>query len=270
MTTVKAAPSSKRPRRESGELGRFLAVSQGLPKYAQLRQALAAAIDDGRWKPGESLPTELELVQLTPFSLGTVQRAVRALVEEGHVVRVKGRGTFVTEQRRGIAQPFLHARFLDDAGTDFLPVYPRLVSKKRMQVAGPWSAFLGVSPPRIARIERVLNVNDEFRLFSRFYIDAQKFGAFLARSRLELGTANYKLILARDYNLPRLSYEQTMVLDALPKDVCRSIGVAEGTVGSTLRVKARAGTSALYFHEVFIPPNRRELRLPEMTLSSGK
>src|SRR5262249_60060784 len=48
---------------------------RGLSKYAALRQAILAAIDQGFWQRGTKLPSETEFVAATPFSLGTVQRA---------------------------------------------------------------------------------------------------------------------------------------------------------------------------------------------------
>lgn len=90
----------------------------GLPKYLHLREALLTAIEGGHWKPGAKLPTETELSGLTPYSLGTVQRAMRSLVDDGVVVRRKGIGSFVAKkpqdhgrslalqvsrQRRGVA-----------------------------------------------------------------------------------------------------------------------------------------------------------------------
>ena len=49
----------------------------GRPKYQRLADTLVDAIRQGLWRPGDRLPPEEELTQLTPFSLGTVQRALR-------------------------------------------------------------------------------------------------------------------------------------------------------------------------------------------------
>src|SRR5512132_3720713 len=77
----------------------------GLPKYAQLREMLAAAINSGDWKPGDKMPTEAQLARSTPYSLGTVQKALRALVDDGLVTRTQGSGTFVNEPRQSIDAP---------------------------------------------------------------------------------------------------------------------------------------------------------------------
>ena len=58
-----------------------LVPSNPRPKYARLSDAIEQAIERGEWKPGEKLPKESALAEVTPFSLGTVQRAYRQLVD---------------------------------------------------------------------------------------------------------------------------------------------------------------------------------------------
>jgi GntR family transcriptional regulator len=60
--------------------------------YVDLRAALAA----GDWKPGDRLPTELDLSGRYGCSLITVRRALDELRREGRLERARGRGTFVT------------------------------------------------------------------------------------------------------------------------------------------------------------------------------
>ena len=58
----------------------------------------------------------------TPYSLGTVQRAIRTLVQEGLVERKPKLGTFVIQPRRMIFRPW-HFRFLDSDRKTQLPVF---------------------------------------------------------------------------------------------------------------------------------------------------
>src|SRR3546814_13308069 len=68
----------------------------GLPKHIRLTNVLVDALQYGVWKVGEKLHSEEEIVALTHYSLGTVQRALRTLAERGLIVRQNGLGSFVT------------------------------------------------------------------------------------------------------------------------------------------------------------------------------
>src|SRR5690606_21792152 len=131
--------------------------------------AIAEGVEAGYWKAGERLPTEEELVQMTSFSLGTVQRAMRVLVDQGIVVREHGLGTFVAKQQLRIQDPW-HCRFLDEDGTTILPVYATLLSRDYASGEGEWRRYFEDGKPRqIVLIERNIDINSEFKVFTRFF-----------------------------------------------------------------------------------------------------
>lgn len=65
------------------------------PLYYQLEQLLLQQILDGQWPQGTQIPTEDELCRQYGVSRVTAQQAVRNLVNAGHLIRERGRGTFV-------------------------------------------------------------------------------------------------------------------------------------------------------------------------------
>jgi DNA-binding LacI/PurR family transcriptional regulator len=65
------------------------------PKYRQVYAALEHQIRAGRWKSGERLPSEADLVRTFGASRITIGRAVRDLQAAGLVERRAGSGTFV-------------------------------------------------------------------------------------------------------------------------------------------------------------------------------
>ncbi|MGZ0717221.1 GntR family transcriptional regulator [Pseudomonas palleroniana] len=66
-----------------------------LPLYQRLRDQLAEQIAKNRWRPGEAIPTEAALSAEYELSVGTVRKAIDALVSEGVLERQQGRGTFI-------------------------------------------------------------------------------------------------------------------------------------------------------------------------------
>ena len=65
------------------------------PLYQQIRQSIRASLQAGEWKPLEVIPSEVMLARRYNVSLGTVRKAIDALVAEGLLVRRQGKGTFV-------------------------------------------------------------------------------------------------------------------------------------------------------------------------------
>jgi len=68
-----------------------------VPLYAQLAEELRRQIRAGTLAPNRPVPSELTLQQTFGISRDTVRHALDILREEGLVVTVRGKGTYVTE-----------------------------------------------------------------------------------------------------------------------------------------------------------------------------
>ena len=68
------------------------------PLYEQLAVVLRAMIKSGQLQPRDPVPSESQLQQEHGVSRGTVRRALDILRDEGLVVTIAGRGTFVRPQ----------------------------------------------------------------------------------------------------------------------------------------------------------------------------
>lgn len=233
------------------------------PKYKRLHDALLRAIEQGRWRPGERLPTEAELTRVTPFSLGTVQRAIRALVEQGLVVRRQGQGSFLTDRRARLEDP-LHCRFPSDDGLSLLPVFPTVVARRTRRESGPWNAYLGTESRPVLRIERTLDIGDEFRIYSDFFADPRRFPSLARRPLAELNAANFKALIRSEFDLPVTHLRQCVWMEPLPARVCTAIGLAADTVGMVVEIVAFAGRGrAVYYQQLFLPPGARKLLISD-------
>lgn len=105
--------------------------AQGL-KHVQVREYVRGLIDGAA--PGSAAPSERELVQRFGVARMTVRQALDALVAEGLLERVPGRGTFVA-RRRPMAQPTL-ASFTEEMARRGADVSSKTLMA-RVETAGP-------------------------------------------------------------------------------------------------------------------------------------
>ncbi len=75
-------------------------ATHAIPAYEQVKAFIRVHISDGRWKPGDPVPSEAVLAAQFSVSRMTVNRALRELAAEGLVTRVQGSGTRVAELHR--------------------------------------------------------------------------------------------------------------------------------------------------------------------------
>jgi len=69
----------------------------GVTLWRQIAERLSADLLSGALKPGDRLPTELDLASRYAVNRHTVRRAVAALADQGYLRVEQGRGTFVAE-----------------------------------------------------------------------------------------------------------------------------------------------------------------------------
>lgn len=65
------------------------------PLYDQIKILLTRSLIAGEWKPGEAIPSEMELAVRYQVSQGTVRKAIDALAAENILIRRQGKGTYV-------------------------------------------------------------------------------------------------------------------------------------------------------------------------------
>ena len=66
-----------------------------IPKYLQISAWLKELIQSGRYKPGEKLPSEVQLSQVCGVNRNTLRQAISELAAIGMLRKEKGTGTFV-------------------------------------------------------------------------------------------------------------------------------------------------------------------------------
>jgi DNA-binding GntR family transcriptional regulator len=71
-----------------------------VPVWRQLYELLRAKIETGEYPPNRMIPSARSLAETYGVARGTVVKAVDALVTDGYVTGVPGRGMFVIDRGR--------------------------------------------------------------------------------------------------------------------------------------------------------------------------
>lgn len=99
-----------------------------LPLYALLRDELRERILDGRLQPHDKLPSESELTQRHGVSRITVRQALNDLQKEGLIVKLHGKGAYVSHPK--VAQSLNRLQGLSEA----LSLQGQAVSSQRLSM----------------------------------------------------------------------------------------------------------------------------------------
>jgi GntR family transcriptional regulator len=86
------------------------------PLYRQIAGLITRGLDAGEWKPGEAIPSELELAARFKVSQGTIRKAIDELAAANLLVRRQGKGTFVATHSEERTQ-FRFLRLVPDDGS---------------------------------------------------------------------------------------------------------------------------------------------------------
>jgi GntR family transcriptional regulator len=90
------------------------------PLYRQIKNLITRSLEGGEWRPGDAIPSEVELATRYQVSQGTVRKAIDELAAENLVMRRQGKGTFVATHNEPHAL-FRFLRLLPDDGEQEYP-----------------------------------------------------------------------------------------------------------------------------------------------------
>ncbi len=208
-------------------LGDRLVASSGKfsnrPLYLQLRDALAARIANGDWKPGSAIPNEGDLAREFGVSAGTMRKALDLMEAERLLTRRQGRGTFVNDQ----SSDELSARFSNIRSSDGARMCGQVKSMEITEGAAnelEWSRLRLRAGDRVYRIQRARHHNGENFLVEDVALPAALFPGLPERT----GVAHRIIALAQEYGILLGKAEERVLLGEASPAVAQGLGIATG------------------------------------------
>ena len=134
---------------------RIATVPAFSPLYRQIKTLLTRSLQGGEWRPGEVIPSEVELAARYKVSQGTVRKAIDALADDNLLVRRQGKGTFVATHAEEKTQ-FRFLRLTPDDGQAG-GMARRLIDCRRLRAPADMARALGLkSGDTMVEVRRVL------------------------------------------------------------------------------------------------------------------
>jgi GntR family transcriptional regulator len=129
------------------------------PLYQQIKGLILQSLQSGEWKPGESIPSEIDLAARYRVSQGTVRKAIDELAADNLLVRRQGKGTFVaTHAELHIRYRFL--KLMPDSGDlqSEGPAQREIIECKRLRASAEVARALGLrTGEAVLQARRVLS-----------------------------------------------------------------------------------------------------------------
>lgn len=154
------------------------------PVYRRLRDHLAAEIAQHRWRPGNPIPTEMELAAKFEVAVSTIRRAVDILVLDGLVERVQGSGAFV--RRPTFETAFVRDSQCYGSAADRRALDGRILDRRVL--AGPHDVTTALwldHKTDVIRLLRLRSLSNVPVLFEEIWLDAARFSPIVTMKETE-------------------------------------------------------------------------------------
>ncbi len=147
------------------------------PLYRQIKGLILNSLRSSEWKPGELIPSEMELATRFRVSQGTVRKAVDELAAENLLMRRQGKGTFVATHATQQVQ-FRFLKLVPDSGPPGSegPARRDIIDCRRARANAEIARALALRTGDVVlQIRRVLSFSDTPAILEDIWLPAAPF-----------------------------------------------------------------------------------------------
>jgi GntR family transcriptional regulator len=142
--------------------------------YESVRARVIERLHSGAWSPGDRIPTEAQLASEYGVGIGTIRRAVEALVAEGVLIRRARLGTTVAKLTDDHRYD-LYFSFVDTEGKALKPSARMLSFRREAASAEVINALRVKRGTRVARIDNLRLVGARPIMLDRIWVSLDYF-----------------------------------------------------------------------------------------------
>ena len=200
------------------------------PLYQQIKGLILQSLQSGEWKPGETIPSEMDLAARYRVSQGTVRKAIDELAADNLVVRRQGKGTFVATHAEQQVQ-FRFLKLVPDSGTPGSegPAERDIIDCRRVRANADIARLLGLRTcDAVVQARRVLSFAGTPTIVEDLWLPAAPFKGLTAERLADYHGPMYALF-ETEFNVRMVRAEEK--IRAVPASDGREVllKVAQGT-----------------------------------------
>lgn len=166
------------------------------PLYQQIKGLMLQSLQAGEWKPGESIPSEMDLAARFRVSQGTVRKAIDELAGENLLLRRQGKGTFVsTHAEQHVQYRFL--RLMPDSGsaTTEGPAERHIIDCRNTRASADVARALGLrTGESVIHARRVLSFQGEPTILEELWLPGGAFKDLTAAQMRDYPGPTYAML----------------------------------------------------------------------------
>lgn len=197
-----------------------------LPLYERLVEVLKAAIGEGKWRPGDRLPSENDLAEQYAVAPGTARQAVSKLVGEGLLDRRHGAGTFVRKPTFD-SSLFRFFRFHTDDGEHRIPE-SRILSRTIMPAPSAVAAMLRLpAHAPVVSMSRLRLFDGVPVMAEEIWLDSAPFEGLVDMDEVAIGPLLYPIYDSHFGKIVARAQE-SLTVEAVDKTRARLLRIAPG------------------------------------------
>ena len=197
------------------------------PLYQQIKTLLLRSLQTGDWKPGEAIPSEMDLASRFKVSQGTVRKAVDELAAENLLVRRQGKGTFVATHAEEKVQ-FRFLRLAPDDG-EAVGSQRRFIDCRRLRAPSDIARALALKAgDTVVQVRRVLSFADAPVVLDDIWLPGQLFKGLTAEKLSDYRGPMYGMFEA-EFGVRMIRAEEKIRAVAADTTSATLLEVAPGT-----------------------------------------
>ena len=200
------------------------------PLYQQIKGLILNSLRLGEWKPGEVIPSEMELATRFRVSQGTVRKAIDELASENLLVRRQGIGTFVATHAAQQVQ-FRFLKLVPDIGTPGSegPAQREIIECRRTRASADIARALALrTGDAVLQVRRVLNFSGTPTILEDIWLPATAFKGLTAERLINDQGPMYALF-ETEFNVRMVRAEEKIRAEPATGGLEKLLKVAHGT-----------------------------------------